>query len=88
MQDKDMVNDVLTMTKAGLTDYTRTIGEASNQSLRQMLQQMRNSDEQFQYSLYQLAEQKGYYKPASSAPPQEVQQVKSELSQGMNNIPH
>lgn len=82
MQEKDMVNDILSMTKAGMNDYTRTIGEASNQSLRQMIQQLRNSDEQFQYNLYKIAEQKGYYKPAASAQPQEMQQVKSELSQG------
>lgn len=85
MQEKDMVNDVLAMTKAGMNEYTRAIGEASNQNLRQTLQQMRDGDEQFQYSLYQLAEQKGYYQSAQSANQQDMQQIKSQLSQGMNN---
>ncbi|AOY76158.1 spore coat protein [Clostridium formicaceticum] len=86
MQEKDMVNDILSMTKAGMTEYTRAIGEASDQGLRQTLQQMRNGDEQFQYSLYQIAEQKGYYQSAQSASQQELQQVKSQLTQGMNNM--
>ncbi len=80
MQDKEMINDVLSMTKAGLTSYANFISETSNQQLRQTLQQIRNSDEQFQYQLYQLAEQKGWYKPAPQADPQDIQQVKSLVS--------
>lgn len=79
MQDKEMVNDVLSMTKSGLTTYTNYIAETSNQQLRQTLQQIRNSDEQFQYQLYQMAEQKGFYRPASPADAQEIQEVKSQL---------
>lgn len=86
MQEKDMVNDVLSMTKAGMSDYTRAIGEASDQNLRQTLQQLRDGDEKFQYNLYQAATQKGYYQPAQSANQQELQQIKSQLSQGMNNM--
>lgn len=82
MQEKNMVNDVLCMTKAGMSDYTRAIGECSNQNLRQTLQQMRNSDEQFQYQLAQIATQKNYYTPAQPANQQEVQQIKSQLMQG------
>lgn len=79
MQDKEMVNDVLSMTKSGLATYASIISETSNQQLRQTLQQIRNSDEQFQYQLYQMAEQKGFYKPAASANTQEIQEVKSQL---------
>lgn len=78
-----MVNDVLSMTKAGMSDYTRAIGECSNQNLRQTLQQMRNGDEQFQYNLYQIAEQKNYYKAAQPANQQDMMQVKNQLNQGM-----
>ncbi|MBC7076427.1 MAG: spore coat protein [Syntrophomonadaceae bacterium] len=80
MQDKEMVNDVLSMTKAGLTTYANFISETSNQQLRQTLQQIRNSDEQFQYQLYQLAEQKGWYKPAHQADPQDIHQVRTQVS--------
>jgi len=80
MQDKEMVNDVLSSMKSSLTTYSMAIGEASNQQLRQTLQQIRNSDEQFQWQLYQMAEQKGFYKSAAQASSQEIQQVKSQIS--------
>ena len=80
MREKDIVNDVLAMTKAGLTCYTKTISECSNKNLRQTLQQIRGQDEQFQYQLYQIAEQKGYYQPASKASQQDVEQVRDQFS--------
>lgn len=82
MQERDMVNDVLAMTKAGMSDYTRAIGECSNQNLRQTLKQMRDGDEQFQFQLAQIAVQKNYYTPAQAANQQEMQQIKSQLMQG------
>ncbi|HWP96827.1 MAG TPA: spore coat protein [Syntrophomonadaceae bacterium] len=81
LSDKEMVNDVLSQCKSSLTTYTTSITECSNQQLRQTLQQIRNSDEQFQYQLYQMAEQKGFYRPASDASSQDIQMVKSQLSQ-------
>lgn len=78
--DKEMVNDILSSCKSSLTTYATAIGETANQELRQTLQQIRNSDEQFQYQLYQLASQKGFYKPASAASTQQIQEVKSQLS--------
>lgn len=80
MQDKEMVNDILSMVNSSLTNYANCISQASNQQLRQTLQQIRNSDEQFQFQIYQMAENKGFYKPAATASSQEVQQVKSQLS--------
>ena len=83
MQEKDMVLDILTSTKASLGNYAKVIVETSDQNLRQTFQQMRDSDEKFQYDLYKVAEQKGYYttSPASSA--QDISSVKSALSSGM-----
>lgn len=79
MREKDMVNDVLSMINNSLTTYASAIAEAENQQLRQTLQQMRNSDEQFQFQLAQAAMQKGYYQPAQMASQQDIQQVKSQL---------
>lgn len=79
MQDKEMVNDILSMAKSSLTTYANVISEASNQQLRQTIQQMRNSDEQFQYQLYQMAEQKGFYKCAAQADQSDIQTVKSQV---------
>ncbi|HHU29605.1 MAG: spore coat protein [Bacillota bacterium] len=80
MQDKDMVNDVLSMLNASLTNYTTAIAESCNQQLRQTLTQIRNADEQFQFQLSQKAEQKGYYKPAIQADKSVIEQYKSQLS--------
>ncbi|HAA09061.1 MAG: spore coat protein [Syntrophomonadaceae bacterium] len=79
LQDKEMVNDILSMVNSSLTGYANVIAQTSNQQLRQTLQQIRNSDEQFQYQLCQMAEQKNYYKPAQPASQQDIQQVKSML---------
>ena len=82
MQEKDMVLDVLNGTKASIGNYAKVITECSNQNLRQTFQQMRDGDEKFQYDLYKIAEQKGYYSCAPTANPQDMTSVKSNLMQG------
>ena len=82
MNDKTMVNDILASVKSDLTAYQTAISETENMQLRQTFQQIRNSDESFQYELYKVANAKGYYKPAQKATTTEVQTVKSELQQG------
>ena len=77
MQDKDMVNDVLSQINSSLTGYSNVITQSSNPQFRQTIQQIRNNCETFQYELYKMAEQKGYYKPAQMANMNEVQQVRS-----------
>ena len=86
MQDKDMVNDILAGTKASITCYTRAITECSNQQLRSTFQTLRNEAEQYQYQLYQMAEQKGYYVPASQASSKEVSEVKTALTSSTSNV--
>ncbi|MGI6468006.1 MAG: spore coat protein [Syntrophomonadaceae bacterium] len=80
LTDKEMVNDVLASTNASLTKYASVISETANPQLRSTIQQIRNSDEQFQYQLYQMAERKGFYKPAAPADTQDIQTVKSQIS--------
>lgn len=79
MDEKTMVNDILNGIKSSLTTYQGVISEASNMQLRQTIQQMRDSDESFQYELFKIAETKGYYKPAGPATVTEIQSVKNEL---------
>jgi spore coat protein CotF len=81
IQEKEMVNDTLAMINGSLSGYASVITQASNAQFRQTIQQIRNADEQFQYQLYQMAEQKGYYKPAAQAPQADIQTVKSQVSQ-------
>ncbi|NLC07342.1 MAG: spore coat protein [Syntrophomonadaceae bacterium] len=80
MQDKDMVNDVLSMINSSLTGYANVIAQTANPQLRQTIQQIRDNDERFQYDLFKLAEQKGYYQPAQAASQSDIQQVRSQFS--------
>ena len=79
MDEKTMVNDILSGVKSELTAYQTVISETENMQLRQTIQQIRNNDESFQYELFKVAQTKGYYKPAIQATPTEVQTVKREL---------
>ena len=81
MQEKDMVNDILAGVKSSLGTYAKTIVECNNPSVRQTFQQMRDADEKFQYDLYKIAHQKGYYQPAPQADSSQTTQLKSHLSQ-------
>jgi hypothetical protein len=51
-----------------------------HQQFRQTIQQIRILDEQFQYQLFQMAEQKGFYKPAPQANQSDIQAIKSQVS--------
>ncbi|MGI6776939.1 MAG: spore coat protein [Acetivibrionales bacterium] len=79
MQEKDMVNDVLSTLNSSITGYANVIVQASNPQFRSAIQQIRNGDETFQYDLYKVAEQKGYYKPARQVSQSEIQQVKQQF---------
>ncbi len=79
MNEKIMVNDILSGVKSSLTTYQTAIAETENMELRQTLQQIRNNDESFQYELFKVAEAKGYYKPAAQATVTEVDEVKQSL---------
>ncbi len=79
MNEKIMVNDILSGVKSNLTTYQNAIAECENMELRQTLQQIRNNDESFQYELFKVAQTKGYYKPASKATVTEIDEVKNNL---------
>lgn len=81
MHEKEMVLDVLSGCKASIGNYAKVITECSDQNLRQTFQQMRDSDEKFQYDLYKIAEQKGYYMPAPQVNQPDSSSVKAHLTQ-------
>jgi len=87
MQEKDMVLDILSGTKASLSNYAKVIMETADQNLRQTFQQMRDGDEKFQYDLYKVAEQKGYYVCSPETSQQDLSSIKSSLSQGVTPTP-
>ena len=79
MNEKVMVNDILSNVKSSLTAYQTAIAETENMELRQTFQQLRNNDESFQYELFKVAQAKGYYKPAAKATITEIDEVKNSL---------
>lgn len=79
MEEKAIVNDVLSSVKSSIKEYSSAITETANLELRQTFQNLRNSDESFQYELFKLAESKGYYIPAENSKPEEIEKVKNEL---------
>lgn len=81
MDEKTMVNDVLSNIKMMLSRYQNVIAETENIQIRQVIQQIRNNDESFQYELFKVAQTKGYYQPAQKATVTEIQTVKDELNQ-------
>jgi len=82
MNEKDMVLDILSGTKASLGNYAKVIVETADQNLRQTFQQMRDSDEKFQYDLYKVAEQKGYYATSPESSQKDIGCVKTALTSG------
>lgn len=83
MQEKDMVYDILSNLNSSLNTYASMITQTNNPQLRQELQQMRDSCETLQFNLYKIAEQKGYYTPSQPASPEQIQQIKSEMTSSM-----
>ena len=79
MDEKTMVNDAIASTKAMLSNYQTAIVETENMQLRQVLQQIRDDSESFQYELFKVAKAKNYYTPAKPADASEIQTVKNEL---------
>ncbi|MFZ5641174.1 MAG: spore coat protein [Bacillota bacterium] len=76
LQDKQMAIDCLEMKKHGAVELTKAAAECSNTQLRQTLMQMRNSCEQAQQEIAQIATTKGWYLPAGNADQQEISRVK------------
>lgn len=79
MQDKDMVNDVLSMLNGSIKNYASIITECNNLELRQTIQQLRNNCETSQFDLYKLAEQKGFYRPAQMATQSDIMQIRNQV---------
>ena len=76
MNEKVMVADTLAGINGELTRYGEMI------PLKQTLKQMRNQCEMSQEEIYQIARARGYYVPAAQATREEVDHVRSVLSQG------
>lgn len=81
MDEKTLVIDALVGINGELKMFGDMIAQTENQELKQCLKQIRNQAEMSQETMYELARRKSYYIPAAKASPQEIEHVKSILSQ-------
>ena len=81
MDEKTMVTDALVGINGELKMFGDMIAQTENQELKQCLKQIRNQAEMSQETMYELARRKSYYIPPAKASPQEIEHVKSILSQ-------
>lgn len=81
MDEKTMVSDALVGVNGELKMFGDMIPQTENKELKQCLKQIRNQCEMSQEKLYQVAREKSYYVPAAKATQQEVDHVKSILTQ-------
>lgn len=82
MQEKTMVADTLAGINGELVRFGEMIPQTENKELKQTLKQFRNTCEQSQEELYQIAREKSYYVPASKATQEEVDHVRSLFMSG------
>ena len=79
MNDETIVNDILKGKKLELLEYQNVIADTESMSMRNALQQIRNTTESLQYELFKIAKTKGYYKTSDSADDKQINQIKNEL---------
>ena len=72
MEEKYMVNDVLQNSKSFVKNLDDVILESTNIEFRQLITNLRNSAESFEYELHKIAESKGYYLTSSKAEESEI----------------
>ena len=81
MDEKTMVSDALVGVNGELKMFGDMIPQTENKELKQCLKQIRNQCEMSQEEIYQIARAKSYYVPAACAKPEEVDHVRSVLTQ-------
>ena len=86
MDEKTMINDLILNLKSNISLYQTAICDSENIGIRQILQQMRNSNESMLYELTKVANLKGYSKPVAKAEMQEIDTLKKEKKRENRNI--
>lgn len=82
MNEKTMVADTLAGINGELVRYGEMISQSENPQLKQTLKQMRNQCEMSQEEIYKIARERSYYVPAAQATREEIDHVRSVLTQG------
>ncbi len=79
MTEKTSVNDVLSSINTLINLLNYSIQQANNKNFRDTLITSRNSLENYQWQIYLIAKEKGYYIPAAPAGQADIEQVKNSI---------
>lgn len=79
MTEKIGVNDVLSTLNSTITMINYSIQQANDKNFRDALITSRNSLENYQWQIYLIAKEKGYYVPAAPAGQADIEQVKNTI---------
>ena len=85
MAEKDLMHDLLATEKQVITAYSTGITETSCENLRNTLVDNFKNSQNIQYKIFDAMKQKGWYS-TKDAPDNEVQQLKNEATQMMNEL--
>ena len=80
MNEKTAISDSLSSLNSIITLLNYSLEQSNNMNFRNTLIENRNKLEGFQWSIYQIAKQKGYYIPAAPAGQADIDEVKNSIS--------
>lgn len=79
MTEKTSVSDVLSTLNATISLINYAIQQSNNKNFRDELITSRNALENYQWQIYLLAKEKGYYIPAAPAGAADITEVKNAI---------
>ncbi|MFL0196618.1 spore coat protein [Clostridium sp. WILCCON 0269] len=85
MDEKELMQDLLTSEKQVISAYSTGITEASCTNLRNTLVNNFKNAQDVQYKIFDTMRQKGWY-PTSDAQASDVQQLKDQSNQMMSSL--
>ncbi|MFA6941742.1 MAG: spore coat protein [Clostridiaceae bacterium] len=85
LSEKDIMQDILTTEKHGISTYSSGITESSCQNLRNTLVNNFKGTETIQFKVWDAMHQKGWY-PTKDAEVNEVNKVKTDATQMSSEI--
>ena len=80
MNEKNSLADMLSSINTAITAMTYAIEQANNKNLRDLLIDARTEFEALQWSVYNIAKDKGFYVPAAPAGKADLAAVKQAIS--------
>ena len=80
MNEKTAISDSLSSLNSIIKLLNYSIEQSNNMNFRNTLIENRNKLEGIQWSIYQIAKQKGYYIPAAPAGQADIDEVKNSIS--------